>query len=335
MSVAVASDPLMLGGLLEHRTRELPDGSLIEFEFAPAGFLMLDGERRQRDHRAYYFTPAESDCAPCEGNGRVPGKRSGTTKLCPTCKGTGEGAKRVRLTSVSTVCDTIIPKPGIPRWSEARGIEGAIEAVRRGLIDPYDEASAAMSVEIVRASRLGADRVLKDAAARGLDVHGCLEHYMRTGSPPDPADSPVEHHGYLRGLAKWLLHTNPEPDGAQIEELVAHPEDGYAGRLDLRARCNGPLIGYDAKTTEHGQIYRGVHVQLGLYERAAVRCGDEPVDKLRVVSFDSHGGYHEMDADARPEMINAALAYYRESKATDAICDAHNRAGYLARTAAC
>lgn len=332
MSVAVA-DPYTPGALLEHRVRELPDGGLIEFELAPYGWLALSGERRQRDHRAYYFTPPDIDCGDCAGSGRIDGKRAGTTKQCPKCKATGQGAKRIRLPSVSTVCDAICPKPGIPPWSEARGIEGAIVATRRGLIDPHDEASAAMAVDTVRANRLGADRARDDAATRGLDVHACLEHYLRTGSPPDPADKPPEHWGYLRALARWLLKTNPEPEGTAVEELVAHPELGYAGRLDLRARCDGLLVGYDAKTSERGQIFSGAHVQLGLYERAAVRCGDQPADMLKVVVFAANGDFREMPAQHPPALIDAALAFYREGKVVDSMCAAQNRSEIAARAA--
>jgi hypothetical protein len=319
-----------LGALLEHRTRTLPDGALIEFEAAPAGWLMLSGERRRKDHRAYYYTPAERPCGECEA-GRIQGKRAGTTKQCPTCKGTGSGAKRVRLPSVTTLLDAICPKPGIPPWSEARGIEGAVEAVKRGLINPDDPYSADEAVGIVRGNRLGADRARDTAAERGLNVHACLEHYMRTGHPPDPADHPPEHWGYLQAMTRWLLDVDPGPEGASIEQLVAHPELGYAGRLDLRARCGGLLITFDAKTQERGGIYLGAHLQVNLYERGEVFCGGEPADLLKVVVFAANGEYREMAADHRPELIEAALSFYREAKPVDSLCASHNRAEYMAR----
>lgn len=321
------------GGLSEYKTRVLPGGALIEFELAPAGYITKDGEIRRKDHRAYYFTPAAVDCCDCDGDGRVPGKREGTTKKCPACKGTGAGARRTRLPSVTTLLDAICPKPGIPPWSEARGIEGAVEAVRRGLIDPYDEASAAMAVDVVRASRLGADRARDTAAERGLNVHACLEHYMRTGEPPNPADHPVEHWGFLRAMTRWLLKTAPEPNTAEIEQLVAHPDHGYAGRLDLRVRCGGLLVTFDAKTQERGGIYLGAHLQVNLYERAAIHCGADPADLLKVVVFAADGEYREMAADHRPELIDAALAFYREAKPVDALCASTNRAEIESRKA--
>jgi hypothetical protein len=320
------------GALAEYKTRELDDGALIEFELAPYGWLTSSGEPRRKDHRAYFFTPATFDCEACEGSGRVPGKRDGTTKQCQACKATGEGARRVRLPSVTTLLDAICPKPGIPPWSEARGIEGAIEAVHRGLIDPYDPASAAMAVDVVRANRLGADRARDEAASRGLNVHACLEQYALTGDPPNPADHPVEHWGYLQALSRWLLHADPEP--VAIEQLVAHPELGYAGRLDLRARHGDALVTWDAKTQERGGIYVGAHLQVNLYERAEIACGGQPADLLKVVVFAANGEYREMAADHRPELIDAALDFYREAKPVDALCASHNRAEIEARKAA-
>lgn len=327
----VADPAYTPGALQEHKTRTLPDGSLLEFEFAPWGWLTADGERRRTDHRAYYLTPG-CGCNGCEGGGRVPGKRDGTTKQCPACRGTG--AKRTRLPSVTTLLDAICPKPGIPPWAEARGIEGAIEAVRLGLIDPHDPASVEMAVGLVRSNRLGADRARDEAAGRGLNVHACLEHYMRTGSPPDPSTEPVEHWGYLQAMTRWLLKVDPEPEGAAIEQLVAHPELGYAGRLDLRARCGGLLVTFDAKTQERGGIYIGAHLQVNLYERAEVRCGGEPADLLKVVVFAANGEYREMAADHRPELIDAALDFYREAKPVDSLCASHNRVEVAARKAA-
>jgi hypothetical protein len=320
----LAEDPSNTpGALLEHKTRELRDGGLIEFELAPYGWLTRDGERRRSDYRAYYFTPAAFDCAPCEGSGRIPGKRDGSTKQCPTCKATGAGAKRVRLPSVTTLLDSICPKPGIPPWSEARGIQGAVEAVRRGLIDPDDEANVAMAVELVRANRLGADRARDEAATRGLNVHGCLEQYALTGEPPNPADHPVEHWGYIRGLARWLLKADPEP--VAIEQLVAHPELGYAGRLDLRANIGGLLTTVDLKTQENGGLYSTAHLQVGMYELAAQRCGDEPASLLTCVVVAANGEFREMAANHDPSVLRSALDYYAAIKPIDAMCASANR----------
>jgi hypothetical protein len=232
---------------------------------------------------------------------------------------------------VSTVLDAICPKPGLPHWAEGRGIEGTLEAIRIGLIDLEDPVSVANAVAAVRAAKLGKDR--EDRTTLGLNVHACLEHYMRTGSPPSLSDHPPEHWGCLTAMSKFLLKRQPERDGAMIEELVAHPEHGYAGRLDLRARSHGKLIGWDAKTAERGCVYLGAHVQLNLYELAAVRCGDEPADELYVVVFADDGDFHEIPADHGAEFLRAGLAWLRASQPVESLCSSHNRARVEERAA--
>ena len=315
------------GALQEVKTRDLPDGARITFEYAPYGWLTKDGEPRRQDYRAYYHTP-QPECPECHGSGRAPSeKRPRSTIKCKPCNGTGE-CRRERMVSVTTLLDSISPKPGIPPWSEARGIEGAVEAVRRGLILP--DTDPAEAVRIVRAHKLGADRARDDAAGRGLNAHALLEDYMRTGRVPNPADHPPEHRGYLKGLFAFLLRNEPTP--ASVEELVCDPAAGYAGRRDLVAIVkDGRRVGFDAKTQENGGICSSAHLQLGLYERAAVACGDEPCDELVVVVFAANGEFREMACAATPQTIDAALAFYEAIRPVDGLCAAANRVEKEAR----
>lgn len=321
------------GALQDHKVRELDDGSRIEFEFAPAGWLTRRGDVRQQDYRAYYLRPAAETCEPCEGTGRRY-ERSQKGRKCELCAGTGNRSRRGRLPSVSTIVGAIVDKPGIPPWSEARGIEGTIAAIRAGKLDPYDETID--PVKVVRGLRLGADARRDASADRGLNVHACLEHYLRTRKPPNPVDHPPEHRGYLRGLTRWLLMRRPVP--VAIEDLVCSPSLGYAGRLDLRAVVKDPLGGellytFDAKTQENGYIYEGAHAQVNLYERAAVESGARPADRLAVVVFAADGRYREDAADHEPELVTDALAWYQRRKPIAAHCEANNRIQREARKA--
>lgn len=334
MSTPETEPALIVGAMEETKARELPDRSRIEFEFAPAGYLTADGAVRQRDHRAYYLTPAARTCSPCRGKGRLY-DRSERGRRCELCRGTGNESRRARVPSVSSILDATLPKPGLPPWSEARGIEGAVQMVREGRLDPHDPELDAVAA--VRGAKMGADRARDAAAERGLNVHACLEHYLRTGRPPNPADHPEEHRGYLRALTRWLLVRQPEP--VAIEHLVCSREHGYAGRLDLRARVKDPLGGellytFDAKTQERGQIYPGAHVQVNLYERAARECGDEPADRLAVVVFAADGAFREMAADHPPALVDGVLGWYRLVKPVDSECEAQNRIEREARKAA-
>src|SRR6185312_17397957 len=95
------------------KDRTLPGGWHVAFEFAPEGWLKKDGTTRQRDHRAYYLGAA-GPCSACDGSGRAPSqKRPGGTVQCKACKGTGVPSRR-RVDSVTTICDAILPKDGLP-----------------------------------------------------------------------------------------------------------------------------------------------------------------------------------------------------------------------------
>lgn len=293
------TDPALIPGGIEHYLhRELPDGGLIEFEQAPYGWLTKAGEPRRKPWRAYFYTPA--------------------------------GGKRTRYPSTTTLLDSICPKDGLPHWSEARGIEGAVAAMHQGLITP--STLPADAVGVVRSNRLGAEAIRDMAAGRGLNVHDCLEQYMTSGRAPKLSEHHRDHHGYITALTKWLLHAKPEP--LAVEQLVCSPEDGYAGRLDLRARIGGLLTTVDLKTQERAGIYRGAHLQVGMYERAAVRCGDEPASRCIVVVVAADGEFREMEATHAPELVDSALAFYRAVKPVDSVCESANRSERNARKVA-
>lgn len=324
---------LIHGALEEVKTRELPDGSRIDFEFAPAGWLTHRGDIRQTDYRAYYGTPPAVTCTVCDGEGRD-FRFSRRGRRCEKCRGTGNESRRQQLTSVTTILGAIMDKPGLPPWAEARGIEGVIQAIRDGRLDPYDE--TVDPVRLVRGLKLGADAARDAAADRGLNVHACLEQYMTTGTPPNPADHPPEHRGYVRALIRWLLAVRPQP--VVVEHLVADPARGYAGRLDLRAWVEDPthgrqLVTFDAKTQERGQIYPGAHVQVNMYEQAAVVCGDQPADRLAVVVFAADGAFREVEAVRSPGLVDSALAWYQAIKPIGSACEAQNRIEREARKA--
>jgi len=328
-TAAVALDPSAIPGALQVQLeRHIPGFGTIRYEYAPAGYLTAQGEVRQRDHRVYHFRPDPDICEDCEGDGRDY-SRSERGRKCPPCGGTGIKPTE-RLTSVTTLIGQITPKDGLAPWSEARGIEGAVEAVRLRIIDPDDPASAAMAVGQVRAHRLGADRARDDAADRGLDIHGCLEEYMRTGTVQQPARE--EHRGYWLGLTRWLAATDLEPE--EVEQIVASPGDGYAGRLDLVARCRSERVLFDAKTNDRGQIWPGAHLQVQLLERARRVLGDPPADRLRVVVFAADGEFREMDAVESPGLVDHALAFGRALRPVTRACDAANRLERAARRAA-
>lgn len=292
----IAHGPDVKGGLQEYLTRTLDDGTLIEFEYAPIGYLTKKGEPRKADWRAYFVTAPEG--------------------------------KRERRVSVTGLLDCVTSKGGLPYWFEQGGIKGAQEAHRRGLLTA--EHSLDEALRVVRSEKLGAEAERDRAADRGLNVHSLLQHYMETGNAPNPSEHPEPHRGYIQALVRWLLRANPEP--VAVEQLVAAPE--YAGRMDLKARSGGALVSYDAKTQERGGVFLQAHAQLALYNRADRICGGEHADRSKVVVFALNGEFREMDLAITEEGAMAALAWFAHARPVEQLCEAHNRAEKKARAAA-
>lgn len=290
-----AARPDIPGAMQDVRTRILTDGGIIQFSFAPAGWLTQAGEPRRSDWRAYHYTAPDGTAT--------------------------------RFPSVSTLLDSICPKPGLVSWSEKHGIIGAVRAVQLGEIDLESEPSEA--VARVRALRLGADAARDEAAERGLDIHGLLERYMLTGETPRLDDYPIEHAGYVQAAAAWLLHANPEP--IMVEELVCHPQAAYAGRSDLVAIIGGIRTRADFKTSQDAAVYSAAHYQIGLYEHAAMASGDEPTDTQIIVVLAANGEFRAETALVTPRIVEHALAYYRDIRGIDSFCASNNRAEKKAR----
>jgi hypothetical protein len=292
--LALVTDPSQIPGAWERElTREASGGEVIYRE-APAGWLTSDGKRRARPYREYLWL---------DGTGRAK-----------------------RLPSVSTILEAVCPKPGVAHWSEARGAEGTLLAVKAGLVTAGSHAEHAIA--IVREHGFGAEAAKNRAAKRGLNLHAINEHFQLTSEAPRLADHPAEHHGYIRSWVRMILALKPEP--VEVEQLVVHGDDGYAGRLDMRARIGGALETDDIKTQENGTLYESVFVQIPLYERAAVWCGAEAADRLRAIVLPANGDWneeqHSIIVKLHDWQIDAALSWYRAKRPIASACQSRNRA---------
>lgn len=292
--LAIIEDLSQVPGAWERQLeREVPGGEVVYRE-APAGWLTKDGSVRVRPYREYVWHP--------------------------------EGGEPKRLPSVSYILDSICPKPGVAYWSEARGIEGGLLALKAGLV--HEGSRAEDAIAIVREHALGAEAAKNRAAKRGLNVHAINEHYQLTGEAPKLSEHPEHHRGFIRSWVKAILALKPEP--VEVEQVVVHPEDGYAGRLDMRAIVKGQLETDDIKTQENGGIYTGAHIQTMLYERAAIRDGAKAADRLRVIVLPASGDWNEEQHTAivvwHDWQIDAALAWWRAKRPIESACQARNRA---------
>jgi hypothetical protein len=257
----------------------------LRFELRPAGSLTDGGEPRRSDWRAYVLD----------------GKR---------------------LVSVTTMLEAILPSPGLIRWAEARGAEGAARLASWGELEDVDPTEA---INLVRMHRLGADAARKKGADRGISVHALLQDYFETGALPAVADHALEDQGYVMGFSRWVAETDPEPMPGSIERIVCHPSRGYAGRMDARVLRAGKEIVYDAKSHANGVIYPKAMIQAQMYADADEQCGAKRADGTAVVVFDASGGYHDVPGTATSETVECAVAWYHALAEIRAPLDTRNR----------
>jgi hypothetical protein len=231
--------------------------------------------------------------------------------------------KRQRLVSVTTLCSAILSSDSLVHWAERESVNGVATLVRAG--EPVGRMNTDDILHALRESKIGAEGVRDAAARRGVNVHALLERYLRDGYWADPLGIlDPDDFGYAHALNKWLAKTRPDP--ISVEEIVADPEHGYAGRLDaIIASEEGRTVLWDLKTSEKAQVFDRAHLQTRLYARAVPICGGPVPDEIRIVVVAKDGTYREMDCLMTDRGAQAALHYYRALKPVTAACVAANR----------
>lgn len=217
--------------------------------------------------------------------------------------------EKVPLDRVTTILG-VLEKGALIRWAEARGAEGAFRAIARGDLslesDPVD------AIETVRALGLGADAAKQKGADRGLDIHSALEYWVEHGDLPPASDLSLDSRPYLRGLAKWLVKADPTP--IRSEQVVCHPEHGYAGRMDLWCEIGGLTAIVDPKTNEKCVSYDSHHLQLAGYRLAEEFITGERATQAFVLALGPGGLFDAVPCSAEDEDFLAVLDVYRRMK---------------------
>lgn len=222
------------------------------------------------------------------------------------------------MPSVTTMLN-LLAIDALPWWGMKVGVQGAVELETRLPGATRVLTADEIITELVK-RKLDVNRVREAAADRGNLPHEQLAVYATTGQSPTLDEVPADRHGFTMALAAFLLDARPEFVDSEL--LVASVEYGYTGTLDARVimpdttylvtdwwidedgefqeergEFSPALRMIDAKTSETPRtkpgrgVYTQHHLQLALYENAAIECGKEPTDEQLVVNLHESGRY--------------------------------------------
>jgi len=258
------------------------------------------------------------------------------------------------LPSVTTVIDSVLKKEALISWAQRVGAGGVVKLCNMKVLKPgltpgghevlclYDAARGGLvvadeweAVELLKLNRLTTNDAKEAGGERGQSVHDAFENWMHTGVLPDPSIYPISEQGYVSALQAFLLDAICEPRASEV--VVAHPEDGWAGRYDgdlwlpagrdlwshLTEKGRGDqqthfprgLYRVDLKTAkgpfpEHGE-------QLEAYERGALVCGLEPSVQRCMIHCAENGRYRFVPVGSgTPKIKQYAWATYDDFLAT-------------------
>jgi hypothetical protein len=164
----------------------------------------------------------------------------------------GPEGERV-LPSVSQVL-SLLAKPKLQEW--------AMELALRKVLEGY---APGMGTEelglLLEEARKAPEREAKRAHGTGASVHAWIEGFLLSPYTPPPLPQGEEAQRAVESFLLWWRERPRIP--ALSEAIVAHPELGFAGKLDLLLG-DGTLL--DFKTSK--AIYPEYELQLGAYALA-------------------------------------------------------------------
>jgi hypothetical protein len=206
-----------------------------------------NGVRRSKDGRPYVKNPcpngarAGGDCI----DGRVPGKRAGTTKQCPKCKGAGE--KEILYTRCTSFVGALEDRNGLELWMKRTVLVGVGADYRLAIKHP-DSAHGLLArlLKVDLDDRETLDVLADEAftagegyekAQKGTDLHGLTE---RVDAGEDLGDVSLADR---RDMAAWVRTMNEYGFRVlDVEKFVVNDGLKIGGTYDRR------VTSYDERT---------------------------------------------------------------------------------------
>jgi hypothetical protein len=180
-----------------------------------------------------------------------------------------------KLPSVTTILGALA-KPALIGWAakeERRAVIASSYAVYEETVSsgggtPVDFATWEQDVNLMLGPQKAHQKLMREAAEIGTDVHAYIEATLRRELHPDePLPEDPTHLKVQECIDKWWdwrQETNLKP--VAIEKRVASQDYGFAGSLDLLAEVDGELAVIDFKTGK--AIYAEAYLQNIAYRLA-------------------------------------------------------------------
>lgn len=230
----------------------------------------------------------------------------------------GEPAKKPRrrylingleVTSPSQLAGCL-DKPALTRWIERESVIGAVKAERAGELAGVPEEDWPWRVQSIR---LGASAKRDQGAERGTIVHQALHSLAVDGRVPDPAMVADYARRWLQGaILAW------EALGItrviEAEQIVGHPELGFAGRFDLLAMADGLVTLIDWKTSPKGSVYAESHWQARAYAVAIERSLGLRVEDIKLIGVGPDGGFELISCEITSEDLESLVKVHYARK---------------------
>jgi hypothetical protein len=223
-----------------------------------------------------------------------------------------------RIAACSTLVGTL-NKFNLTRrggWIERETAIGTYTAAKQGELDDVPPEDL---WERVRMLGYGCGKT-DQAADRGKITHNVMEGIAETGTVPNPAEVPEIARGWVRGaVAAWRALDVSEV--VEREQIVCHPELGFAGRFDLLAITRSPLTGekvlslLDYKSSDKGTVWSEAHWQTRLYALAIRESMGLTVERIVIVGIGNDGGFELVECECTEDEARAlALVYATQKK---------------------
>lgn len=190
------------------------------------------------------------------------------------------------LPRVSTIIQ-VLSKPALVNWAANTERELCLEAAANLYEDVASTPKMSrMAYLTTLLGRLGKQKAHQKLVAQALDigsqVHKKIEWELRRALDqkvgPEPALLDAALWAYM-AYEDWANSVALKP--VEIEQTVYHPQEGYAGTLDLIAEVSGERCLVDFKTGK--AIYPEARMQTAAYREAFNAMGHGRLEKVVIV----------------------------------------------------